>query len=240
MTAKQTQLQLIRKTKEIAKRLGNMRDASTLSSLLRQRDRKKLTSRQESFLNSLIERNSEAAVQAKADAKAVWVAEWANLPSDYHEKVRVVAEYYRMTGYFQRAALGVLNWFACEAGKQGAAVSELAVVHELPSQKSIDKMINNKYAQKVWESHTTPPLWAVGDMCTLRANPKMSYPWHYQRVSLTSLMIIEVDTKPIDKALTYSKSSGGTRYYKVLPVGMAQPIDVLECDLKKLLKKQTQ
>jgi len=101
-------------------------------------------------------------------------------------------------------------------------------------------MVNNKYAEKVWKSHTTPPLWSVGDMATLRANPKGTYSWHYQRVSLTSLMIIEVDSKPIDKALTYNKSSGGTRYYKVLPVGLPQPIDIMECDLKKLLKKQTQ
>ena len=53
-------------------------------------------------------------------------------------------------------------------------------------------------------------------------------------------MVFAVDHKPIVKALSYNKSSGGTRYYKLLPVGMAQTIEAMECDLKKLLKKQTQ
>ena len=226
MTAKQDQLQLIRSTIKIATTLGNRKDSYMLSSFLKQRERKKLSPRQESFLQILVERNSEQIVRQRQDTQNQWTNEWQRDP-EFRRKAKVIAEYYLKSGYFRDIAEAVKDWRP-----------ENGVI--LPPKHKIERMVNNKYAEKVWKSHTTPPLWSVGDMATLRANPKGTYSWHYQRVSLTSLMIIEVDSKPIDKALTYNKSSGGTRYYKVLPVGLTQPIDIMECDLKKLLKKQTQ
>ena len=53
-------------------------------------------------------------------------------------------------------------------------------------------------------------------------------------------MVLAVGHRPIDKALAYNEKSGGTRYYKLLPVGHAQPVEVLECDIKKLLNRQPQ
>ena len=50
MTAKQQQLTLIRKAIEAAEKLGNKRDVYTLNSLLRHRQKRKLTYRQEDFL----------------------------------------------------------------------------------------------------------------------------------------------------------------------------------------------
>ena len=237
MTAKQDQLQLIRSTIEIANQLKNRKDVYMLSSFLRQRERKKLSHRQENFLQILVERNSEKAVQAKQDAQSEWTAEWVS-NSEFREKAKVIAEYYLRTGYFRAVAMGVKDWRP-----------DNDVI--LPPKYKIETMINNKYAEKVWQSHTTPPLWAVGDMVTLRANLKGKEPTGFRgdmwQCALerpiwnkTSFMVIAVDHKPIDKALTYNKSSGGTRYYKLLPVGMAQTIEAMECDLKKLLKKQTQ
>lgn len=226
MTAKQDQLQLIRSTIKIATTLGNRKDAYMLSSFLKQRERKKLSERQEWYLQKLVERNSEQTIRSRQDAQNQWTNEWLS-DDQFREKAKVIAEYYLRSGYFRDIAMAVKDWRP-----------DNGVI--LPPKHKIERMVNNKYAEKVWKSHTTPPLWAVGDMATLRANIRGTYPWLYRPVSQTSLMIIEVDSKPIDKALTYNKSSGGTRYYKVLPVGLTQPIDILECDLKKLLKKQTQ
>ena len=226
MTAKQDQLQLIRSTIKIATTLGNRKDAYMLSSFLKQRERKKLSERQEWYLRKLVERNSEQTIRSRQDAQNQWTNEWLS-DDQFREKAKVIAEYYLRSGYFRDIAMAVKDWRP-----------DNGVI--LPPKHKIERMVNNKYAEKVWKSHTTPPLWAVGDMATLRANIRGTYPWLYRPVSQTSLMIIEVDSKPIDKALTYNKSSGGTRYYKVLPVGLTQPIDILECDLKKLLKKQTQ
>ena len=226
MTAKQDQLQLIRSTMKIATTLGNRKDAYMLRSFLKQRERKKLSERQEWYLQIVVERNSEQTIRSRQDAQNQWTNEWLS-DDQFRRKAKVIAEYYLRSGYFRDIAEAVKDWRP-----------DNGVI--LPPKHKIERMVNNKYAEKIWKSHTTPPLWAVGDMATIRANIRGTYPWLYKPIAQTSLMIIEVDSKPIDKALTYNKSSGGTRYYKVLPVGLTQPIDIMECDLKKLLKKQTQ
>ena len=209
MTAKQDQLQLIRSTIKIATTLGNRKDAYMLSSFLKQRERKKLSERQEWYLQKLVERNSEQTIRSRQDAQNQWTNEWLS-DDQFREKAKVIAEYYLRSGYFRDIAMAVKDWRP-----------DNGVI--LPPKHKIERMVNNKYAEKVWKSHTTPPLWAVGDMATLRANIRGTYPWLYRPVSQTSLMIIEVDSKPIDKALTYNKSSGGTRYYKV---GMSTKSDI--------------
>ena len=237
MTAKQDRLQLIQSTIEFANQLNNRNDANMLSSFLSQRQRKKLSERQENFLQVLAERNSPKAIQVKQDAQSEWISEWLS-NSEFREKAKVIAEYCLRTGYFRDIAMGVKDWRP-----------DNGVV--LPPKYRIERMVNSKYAQNVWRSHTTLPLWAVGDMVTLRASLKGIKPTGFRGDmwlsvlerpiwSKTSFMVIAVDHRPIDKALTYNKTSGGTRYYKLLPVGMAQTIDVIECDIKKLLKKQTQ
>ena len=69
MTAKQDQLLLIRSTIEFARQLNNRKDAYMLSSFLKQRERKKLSERQEWFLQVLVERNNEQSIRSKQDAQ---------------------------------------------------------------------------------------------------------------------------------------------------------------------------
>ena len=76
MTAKQDQLQLIRSTIKIATTLGNRKDAYMLSSFLKQRERKKLSERQEWYLQKLVERNSEQTIRSRQDAQNQWTNEW--------------------------------------------------------------------------------------------------------------------------------------------------------------------
>ena len=52
------------------------------------------------------------------------------------------------------------------------------------------------------------------------------------------MTIIQVDSKPISKAMTYKAKAGGTRWYTVLPLGYAFTIKVMERDLKKVIKKR--
>ena len=239
MTAKQDQLALIQSTIEKAQVLKNRNDASVLYSMLRQRQRKPLSSRQQSFLEVLVERNSDTAIQQKREAQSEWETEWAE-QHELRAKAEVIAEYYLRAGYFRDIAMGIKDW-----------TPDNNVI--LPPRHKIEKMLSNKYAEKVWTSHTAPPKWAVGDMVTLRKQLKGDVPkgftgagwnrygtadkplWHE-----TSFMVLAVGHRPIDKALAYNEKSGGTRYYKLLPVGYAQPVEVLECDIKKLLKRQTQ
>ena len=240
MTAKQDQLALIQSTIEKAQVLKNRSDASVLYSMLRQRQRKPLSPRQQSFLEVLVERNSDTAIQQKREAQSEWETEWAE-QHELRAKAEVIAEYYLRAGYFREIAMGIKDW-----------TPDNNVI--LPPRHKIEKMLSNKYAEKVWTSHTAPPKWAVGDMVTLRKQLKGVVPTgfvpdaSYQRLyaqdkpvySETSFMVLAVGHRPIDKALAYNEKSGGTRYYKLLPVGYTQPVEVLECDIKKLLKRQTQ
>ena len=252
MTAKQQQLTLIRKTIEAAEKLGNKRDAYTLNSLLRHRQKRKLTYRQEDFLKKLIERNDEAALKALADKNAEWEREWRS-NDELRAKAEVIANYYLTTTYYSIPARKVIQWCKIESftAHSEEEKNELYATC-LPPKRQLLSMVNNPYADKVWQSHVAEPKWKVGDMVAIRKSYKGKLDlgnkiatryWTHKNHGLPmfdelAYMIVEVDSKPVDEALKYDKSRGGCRYYKLLPIGYPTPVDVMECNLKKLLKKQ--
>tara|TARA_Y100001970_G_scaffold178399_1_gene217232 strand:+ start:1160 stop:1924 length:765 start_codon:yes stop_codon:yes gene_type:complete len=252
MTAKQQQLALIQKTIEAAEKLGNKRDAYTLNSFLRHRQKRKLTYRQEDFLKKLIERNDEAALKALADKNAEWEREWRT-NDELRAKAEVIANYYLTTAYYNSPARRVIQWRKIESftAHSEEEKNELYATC-LPPERQLMSMVNNKYANKVWQSHIAEPKWKVGDMVAIRKTYKGTLGFgdniatrHYvARVrgvpmyDELSYMVIAVDSKPIDEALKYNEKTGGCRYYKLLPIGHPTPVDVMECNLKKLLKKQ--
>ena len=220
---------------EIAMRLGNDRDSITLQDLTSSfRRYGSLTPRQADFAQNLINRNSEAAIAANAD----WENRW-RVDEELREKAEVIAKYYSKTGYFRNVVNSIL---ASIRGDTTVA----------PRMQAVMRMIENKYAEKVWQSYKAPPKWKVGDMVTIRLSCKgeLPYvngiartPWQAENSNLPciydlSYMIVAVDSKPIDQAYAYSKTAGGTRYYRVIPVGLAVQFDIMECNLKKLLKRQ--
>ena len=229
MTAKQDQLTLIERTIENANKLGNKRDAYTLGSLLKHRQKKKLTYRQEDFLKKLIERNDAKAIKAKADANADWAKEW-QADAELREKAEVVARYYAKAGYYSTASAGVL-------------MSLKGDTDMLPKRYSVMKMINNPYAEKVWESQRHAPLWSVGQLVCCRATASGRFhlvsgdKQYWKHAGDGVYTIIQVNSRPIDKALSYKPKQGGARYYKLLMLGSSRIIEVMEMDLKNVQKK---
>ena len=229
-------IQMLKDASENAAKRNRLRDAHVLDDMQRSIKRYgKLTHRQAEYAQSLITANSAEAILKEAELEAQWSYELEN-NQELREKGKVIAKYYIKSGYYRDVATDTLQYLG-------------SLDSSPPKRKAFMRMIENKYADKVWESHWRAPKWKVGDLVTIRKSYKGELPWidgvaqwTYQ-VELPSYhdlsyMIIQVDCKPIDQAYTYSKTAGGTRYYKLLPVGKTQTIDVIECNLKKLLKKQ--
>lgn len=172
------------------------------------------------------------------------------------EEAKAVCEYYsggRYAGYSRTAQefLRHLRW-----------PKEFP---DLPSPSDFLRIFENKYAEKVRESVRNPLRYTVGDLVMIRkgswgeledpATPgcgssfsgtlRQSYRLSdthalSNKPSLWELpcMVLEADHRSINNALTYSKSRGGARWLKVLPLGHVQAIDVMERDLKKCQKKR--
>ena len=74
-------------------------------------------------------------------------------------------------------------------------------------------MVDNKYAKMVLESTKSAPLWSVGQLvaCRSTANGRwrlVSGEGQYWKLSGDGVYtIIQVDSRPLDKALTYKKNS---------------------------------
>ena len=200
MTAKQDQLKLIQDTIDNATKLGNKRDVYTLGSLYRHRQKRKLTYRQEDFLKKLIERNDEKAIQEKAAQGAEWIKEWSGNPQ-LQEKAEVCAKYYLAVGYYTSTAQGVLSFLKGDT-------------EVLPPRHSIMKMVENNYADQVWESYTSEPRWKRGEIVAIRSSFKGNLPplngiatGHYMARSTgwpllydLHYLIVEVNSKSIDKS----------------------------------------
>ena len=124
----------------------------------------------------------------------------------------------------------------------------------LPSVSDFLRLFENKYATKVRESVRRGYLYDAGQLVMIRKSS-----WgelegdnlfsHYKlsenhinspNAALWELpcMILDRDHRPISRALVYNEKRGGARWYRVLPLGHAQPFDVMERDLKKCQKKK--
>ncbi len=141
-------------------------------------------------------------------------AEWVETLKDpeYRKKLKIVAEYYARTGYYSSLSGKTLLYLN--------GLSEVA-----PERSRVAKMMDNKYAQSILESTLAAPMYAVGDLVQLRG----------KRTNV--MTVIEVDSSPITKSLTYNEKRGGTRMYRLLPFGTTDLIQVMERDLKRPTKK---
>ena len=185
----------------------------------------KLTLRQTDFARSLIERHSPEATEAKR--------KWADRvkgDKELQEKIEVIANYYSNTTYFSATCGDCLSWLESKEDKW------------LPSEHSISKMIDNEYSHKVWASHKGQQIWSVGDLVQVRQNAAIQYlhPLHLRERNEYRdwvWMIVEANSRPIDRSITYNEKKGGARYYRLLKLGGTQQIDVIECELKRVPKK---
>ena len=185
----------------------------------------KLTLRQTDFARSLIERHSPEATEAKR--------KWADRvkgDEELQEKIEVIANYYSNTTYFSATCGDCLSWLKHKEDKW------------LPSEHSISKMIDNEYSNKVWASHKGQQIWNVGDLVQVRQNAAIQYlhPLHLRERNEYRdwvWLVVEANSRPIDRSITYNEKKGGARYYRLLKLGGTQQIDVIECELKRVPKK---
>ena len=185
----------------------------------------KLTLRKTDFARSLIDRNSPEAVQSKSD----WVERVKN-DTELQERIKVIANYYASTQYFSATSRDYLSWLKEREDKW------------LPSEHSTMKMIDNKFSNKIWESHKGKQIWNVGDLVQARQNaaiqPASREFWlHHGECRDWVWMIVEANSRPIDRSVGYDEKKGGARYYRLLKLGGTQQIDVIECELKRVPKK---
>ena len=189
----------------------------------------RLTPRQESFLGS-IELMYDEAVIAERHAALHRLRE----DEAYRKDVEIVCQYYIRSGYYRSTARETL-----------AYIQDPKSCAEAPNIGSIQKMMNNKYAQNILESTKAPPKFVVGELLQLRAKPSWEnikscdqanfYPRDV--LGYEAFMVIEVDSRPVSRPLTYHKTQGGTRWYKVLPLGSTNTFEVCERELKRPTKK---
>ena len=185
----------------------------------------KLTLRQTDFARSLIERHSPEA----AESQSSWIKQ-VLADKELQEKMKVVSNYYKLTSYFSATSKDCLTWLESKDDRY------------LPSEHSIRKMIDNKFSNKVWESHKGQQIWNVGDLVQARQNaaiqPASREFWlHHGECRNWVWMIVEVDSRPIDRSVGYDEKKGGSRYYRLLKLGGTQQVDVIECELKRVPKK---
>jgi len=146
----------------------------------------------------------------------------------FRERVRITAQYYLRTGYYRNIATNAIVFL------DGGGSTP-------PDYSDVDKMLNNKYAERLWESYKSEPKYSVGEMVQIRASPSRdnvkgtlttvgrNHRWNKP----TTFLIVEVDSSPISRSLTYDVKKGGTRWYKLLPLGSTDTIEVIERELKR-------
>ena len=230
----------LEKGANIAHKLNKPRHANTLTDMMRSiKKYGSLTHRQGQYAQTLLDSYNEQALAQQAQEESEWQQEWDSSP-ELREKAAVIASYYLTTPYYNKEALavrGVIN------GTEG---------YGLPSKRKVMQMVGNKYAQNVWNSHNGEAKWKVGDLVSIRKTYKGSldlgvkiamHSYRSQAVGIPmydelDYMVVQVDSKPIDQAYTYDAKRGGCRYYKLLPVGVPTAVHVMECNLKKVLKKK--
>ncbi len=188
-----------------------------------------LTDRQVDYFHAIASNYSDEALQQKADFGRKLKEDEA-----FRERLRVVCEYYQRTGYFRSvvsASLGYLN------NPNG---------YSPPSYQDVTKMMENKYAQNILDSHFGEEKFAVGEMVQIRASLSrdnlkgdsglMPRKWAWASKQLlkdSTFLVVEVNSHPITRSLTYDEKKGGTRWYKLLPLGETDPIHVIEKGLKR-------
>ena len=232
ITTLQEQLeQGIANAKAFGGRTGQ-RAENVLSDMLRFfKKNKRLTVGQRRYASSLMEQVSPETLKKRQQANQAW-AEELKANETLQVEIAAVSNYYLMAGYYANTARNCISWLM---GGDRAAI--------LPPKTSVMKMINNPYAEKVKKSASSAPIWSVGQFVCCRSTASgrfhlISGDGEYWRHAGDGVYtIIQVDSRPIDKALTYKAKQGGARYYRLLMLGSTRVIDVMETDLKKVQKK---
>ena len=191
-------------------------DRDFLVSILDQVERgRKLSSKQETFLATVLERNSPTAQQQHE----VWAETYNN---QYADDAKVLARYYKTTGYFK-------------------SMVSVILADDVPDRKSFLKMYNNKYATKVLTTHRMKPKYNVGDYIFPRASftsTKAVFEDGLRREiswSITDSSVKRFQDKGaliIEHYNVIMSAANGAKTYKILPIGSTIPFIVEERFIK--------
>ena len=127
----------------------------------------------------------------------------------------VVARYYKAAGYFRDTATSIIE-------------DDTFV----PTYSQYNKMVKNKYAQKVLAAHYAAPKYQTGDLVQFRANAPSQARYlngAYLKRGV-AMMVVATDAEPITSA------ARGAKVYKLLPVGKATTLMVEERHIMKARK----
>ncbi len=210
--------------------MGAERGAGIMADMKTQLDKRGgLSDRQWEYLGSLITEHSQEALDEYNEYAKRFATD-----QEYRERIKVIANYYVGAGqYYTKTAIQALLALKHQ-GEDGCT---------LPQYSSLRRMLNNKYADKVWQSHISPPLYSAGDLVQIRSTG-VNRIWSQRKHSQEKLagienlnshpcLVIKADAKGITDALQYKPKQGGARVYSVMPVGSILVYYILECDLKK-------
>jgi len=171
---------------------------------------RRLSDRQLQVLKKIEAEHDDAAIAERQK----WIENYTNSP-DLRADAIVVANYYMSTGYFKDTAREIINDDTF-----------------IPTYSQYNKMVKNKYAQKVLTSHNAPAKYEAGQLVTFRANAPSQARYldgaHLKRN--VTMMVIEANAAPVVSA------ARGTKVYKLLPVGKATTLLVEERHIMKARK----
>jgi hypothetical protein len=166
---------------------------------------RKLSEKQIKTLSQIEKDHDDAALSARATFAADYSADKDGMRSD----ALVVAHYYRPTGYFR-------------------LLSEKMIENPafVPSVGEYNKMVKNKYAQKVLREHHADPKYPVGSYVVPRAAHRtLKY-----KLGDKPCIVVEANAAPITSA------AKGSKVYKLLPIGRAKTVLVEERQIMKARK----
>ncbi len=175
---------------------------------------RRLSDRQLDILKKIEAEHDDAAMAERQK----WVESYKNDPKLKQDAI-VAANYYMATGYFKDTARMIIGDDTF-----------------IPTYSQYNKMVKNKYAQKVLASHYAPAKYETGQLVTFRANAPSNSRYldgAYLKRNVT-MMVVAVDAEPITSA------ARGAKVYKLLPVGKASTMTVEEryiMKARKLTKK---
>ena len=171
---------------------------------------RRLSDRQLEILRKIEAEHDDAALAERQK----WIESYTNNP-DLRADAIVVANYYMSTGYFKDTARDIINDDTF-----------------IPTYSQYNKMVKNKYAQKVLASHHAPAKYEAGQLVTFRANAPTNSRYLDGGILKrnVTMMVIETDAAPITSA------ARGAKVYKLLPVGKATTLEVEERYIMKARK----
>jgi len=125
--------------------------------------------------------------------------------TEYLADAKIIAEYYSRTGYFSTVASHIIT-------------DETFV----PSQKTFNRMMKNKYAAKVLEAHKAEPRFIKNSMVQLRASVGETAIERHLRSMRSRLCFVLANDLPIRNA------TAGAKRYKVLPMGSVPQLNLMK------------